>query len=74
MVLRVVLASLIAFVMLYAIGYAAIFGTGCTEPGQCSFVGEVARDHGGEIVIGGTVLAATVAAVTRRRPVRKGVQ
>jgi hypothetical protein len=67
--IRVFAVSAITFVALYAIGAATMFTTGCTEPGDCSFAGELARDHGGEIVVGGTlgVLALGLLSTFRAR-------
>jgi len=53
--IRILGLAALTFVLLYAIGAGTILSTGCTEPGDCSFAGELARDHGGEIVVGGTL-------------------
>lgn len=70
LVIRVVLAALATLVALWAIGFTTIAITACTEPGTCSRPGEVARDHGGTLTLGGVaavLLGGTLLHLTRRK-------
>jgi hypothetical protein len=65
-VIRAVAAAAIVFVALWALGAAVAVSTGCTEPGDCTAAGELARDHGFAIAVAGSLVVLVVGVAARR--------